>query len=86
MSDAKPMTLARRLYLYLGDRDPYMVSERDLTPRQRRRAWHKAHRSGERSGVWENFWRDRKGHATPRRADAVRGRLALRRFAEARRG
>jgi hypothetical protein len=68
MSKAEPMTLKRRLFHYLGNRDPYMVSEQDLTPAQRRRAWHKAHRSGVRGGpgTGEEL-RGRKGRATPRR-------------------
>ena len=58
MSRAEPMPLGDRLYLYLR--------ERDLTPAQRRRAWLKAHRSGERGSDSEVLY-GRKGHATPRR-------------------
>jgi hypothetical protein len=50
------MPLKVRLERYTGlDYDAWaqagrFLSERDLTPAQRRRAWHKAHRSGERGG------------------------------------
>jgi hypothetical protein len=64
MSAAKPMPLGDRLYNYL--RAPVQDHhETDLTPAQRRRAWHKAHRSGERGTDSEVLY-GRKGHATPR--------------------
>ena len=59
---------------------------RRMTPRQARRYWHKLNRAW---GSYEPVDEDTpvaerpKGHPTPRRADAIRGRLALRRFAEA---
>jgi hypothetical protein len=59
------MPLARRLFHYLGDYNPYVDGERDLTPAQRRRAWHKALRSGERHGRGRELL-GCKGHATPR--------------------
>jgi hypothetical protein len=65
VSRAEPMPLGDRLYLYLSD----PVQDRhghDLTPARRRRAWHKAHRSGERGSDSEVLY-GRKGHATPRR-------------------
>lgn len=68
MSNAEPMPVARRLYHYLRGRDPYMCRDSDLTPAQRRRGWHKAHRSGERGGPGkgEELY-GRKGRPTPRR-------------------
>lgn len=56
MSEVEPMGLRRRLAHY---------SPRDLTPAQRQRAWHKAHRNGERGSDSEVLY-GRKGHATPR--------------------
>jgi hypothetical protein len=68
MSNAKPMTLDRRLAHYLGREPRWHDREWDLTPAQRRRAWHKAHRSGERGGPGkgEELY-GRKGRPTPRR-------------------
>ena len=67
MSAAKPMLLVRRLELYLGSRNLWALSEWDLTPAQRRRAWHKAHRSGERGGTGKGYeLYGRKGRPTPR--------------------
>jgi hypothetical protein len=66
------MTLQHRLFLYLRGRDPYMCQERDLTPAQRRRAWHKAHRSGERGSENEVLY-GRKGAPTPRQRKRRRG-------------
>jgi hypothetical protein len=57
-----------------------------MTPPQGRRYRHKLNRAW---GGYETVYEDTpaaerpKGHPTPRRADAIRGRLALRRFAEA---
>ena len=92
MSNAEPMALRDRLERYLGvglgssgnDARGHSYSESDLTPAQRRRAWHKAHRNGERGSDSEVLY-GRKGHATPRRTDAVRGSIAGHRFLEARR-
>ena len=59
-----------------------------MTGPQARRYWHKLNRAW---GGYEPVDVDTpaaerpKGHPTPRRADAIRGRLALRRYAEARR-
>jgi len=66
MSQTKPMTLERRLTLYLGRKPGPYDRERDLTPAQRCRAWHKAHRSGERANANEVLY-GRKGRPTPRR-------------------
>jgi len=71
VSKAKPVPLKVRLKRYLAlDRevDGYVDRESDLTPAQRRRAWHKAHRSGERGGPGkgEELY-GRKGRPTPRR-------------------
>jgi hypothetical protein len=63
MSKAEPMLLMDRLLNYGGARQ--LTSERDLTPAQRRRAWHKAHRSGERGTDSEVLY-GRKGRPTPR--------------------
>ncbi len=65
MSNAKPMQLEQRLTVYLGHHPTAVDREWDLTPRQRRRGWHKAHRSGERSGRGDELW-GRKGRPTPR--------------------
>lgn len=70
MSHAKPMPVTPRLRHYLRlsrEPDGYVDRESDLTPAQRRRAWHKAHRSGERGGpgTGEEL-RGRKGRPTPR--------------------
>jgi hypothetical protein len=69
LSNAKPVPLARRLKRYLAlDRevDGYVDRESDLTPAQRRRAWHKALRSGERTGDGRELL-GCKGRPTPRR-------------------
>ena len=68
MSKAAPMTVEQRLTNYLGHEPNRGDRERDLTPAQRRRAWHKAHRSGERGGPdkGEELY-GRKGRETPRR-------------------
>ena len=74
MSKAEPMPLKVRLKHYLGlDRevDGYVDRESDLTPAQRRRAWHKAHRSGERGNENEVLY-GRKGCPTPRQRKARR--------------
>lgn len=77
MSKAKPMPLMRRIAGYVGrpDADESIIraqySERDLTPAQRRRAWHKAHRSGERANPNETLY-GRKGRPTPRQRKPVR--------------
>jgi hypothetical protein len=66
MSNAKPMTLERRLALHLGHPATRLDRESDLSPAQRRRAWHKAHRNGERGSDSEMLY-GRKGRPTPRR-------------------
>jgi hypothetical protein len=68
VSRAEPMPLERRLTAYLGRKpDGWVDRESDLTPAQRRRAWHKAHRNGERGGPGKGEeLLGRKGHATPR--------------------
>jgi hypothetical protein len=67
VSNAKPMTLDRRLTHYLGrEPRPGLDHEWDLYPAQRRRAWHKALRSGERQGYALDLY-GRKGRPTPRR-------------------
>jgi hypothetical protein len=82
MSAAEPMDAATRGENYAAHPDQF-------TGRQSRRLWHKEGRAG---GGWpEPVYPDSppaerpKGYATPRRADAIRGKRALRRFAEAHR-
>ena len=74
MSKAEPMALDRRLLNYLrplgATEDSLHVyfGEGHLTSPQRRRAWHKAYRSGERRGprgAWNS--KGRKSRPTPRR-------------------
>lgn len=82
--------VTRRVYYTLqrnvltGSGGPYRH-----TARQSRRAWHKelrAQNDHEPVDVETPEAERPKGHPTPRRADAIRGRRALRRFAEHTRG
>jgi hypothetical protein len=87
MSKAEPMPLKARLEHYTGlsyyawAQAGRLLSERDLTPAQRRRAWRKAHRCGERGNENEVLY-GRKGRPTPRQRKPqvrrqVRARLGL---------
>jgi len=66
--------------------DHYASHPDRFTPKQTRRLWHK---DGRADPGWEPVDVDipegmrPKGHATPRRSDAINGKRALRRFAEA---
>jgi hypothetical protein len=81
MSNARPLDAATRGENYGPHPDRF-------TGRQSRRLWHK---EGRADPGWEPVDVDippaerPKGYATPRRADAIRGKRALRRFAEAHR-
>jgi hypothetical protein len=91
MSRAKPMSWERRAAAYAVQRYPRQMPRHTplMTPRQLRRAWHKDNHAEPDSyqpvDVDDAPAMRPKGHATPRRADAIRGRLAGRRFLEARR-
>jgi hypothetical protein len=71
MSAAKPMTTTRRMSHYLRGRDPYMRSDRDLTPAQRRRGWHKAHRAGKGGPGTGEELRGSKGRPTPKQKRSI---------------